>query len=100
MLKRITLVFLCILCTNLVGCSSVANSSTLRNRNFDYARVNVENLNQPIKTPPGLATPAFNPRFIIPAGQNAYLPSAIGELTPPGFSQVYEIPPVKVQPAI
>lgn len=98
-LKRLTLLFLGIFCTTLVGCSSVANSSALRNRNFDYSRVNVENLSAPIKTPSNLATPGFTPKFNIPPGQNDYLPAAIGTLTPPGYTQVYEIPSVAIQPA-
>jgi uncharacterized lipoprotein len=95
MLKRITLVILCI---NLVGCSSVANSSTLRNRNFDYERANIENFPQPLKTPQGLTTPNFTPQFNIPSGQNHYLPSAITEATPPDFNKVYPIPQVKSNP--
>lgn len=100
MLKRFCLVFLCFLYATLVGCSSVANSNTLRNRNFDYERVSIENFSQPLKTPPGMTTPAFNPQFIIPAGQNLYEPQPLSELTPPGYNDVYEIPPVKSQPSI
>jgi uncharacterized lipoprotein len=99
MLKRISLTFLSILCVILTGCSSIANSSTLRNRNFDYERVGIENFNQAIKTPQGMTTPAFTPRFIIPPGQNSYLPEPLTGLTPPDFNQVYEIPPVNVQPS-
>lgn len=100
MLKRITLLSLLILCLNLVGCSSVANSNSLRNRNFDYARVNVENLSAPLETPKGLSTPNFSPKFNIPPGQNSYSPDAIFKSTPPDFSQVYEIPEVAVKPKI
>ncbi len=100
MLKRITLLSLLILCLNLTGCSSVANSNSLRNRNFDYARTSVENLSAPIQTPKDLSTPNFAPKFNIPPGQNSYSPDVIFKSTPPDFSQVYEIPEVDVKPKL
>ena len=89
---HIRLLSLLFLSLALVGCSTIKNSSTFRNRTYDYTRQDVVNL-QPLQTPSDLTTPAFAPTFTIPAGQDNYPPSGLPNLTPPGYSDQVPIPP-------
>ena len=70
------------------SCSQKITPSFLRNREYDYQRHAVVQVSE-IHVPKGVDKPDFDPKYILPRGQNVY-PEAKSKklkevLLPPGF---------------